>query len=90
MSKTLLEKLSEFLHVALQKTEIKPASYPFSVNVRKIHQVSILFSQELQEPEPKRKEKKRKKINTHACILTIHTKTKKKQSTLIKYMRWNL
>lgn len=37
MSKTLLEKLSEFLHVALQKTEIKPASYPFSVNVRKIH-----------------------------------------------------
>lgn len=57
MSKILLEKLSEFLHAALQKTEIKPASYPFSVNVRKIHQISIFFSQELQKPEPKKKKK---------------------------------
>lgn len=37
MPKILLEQLPEFLHAAHQKTEIKPVSYSFSANVRKIH-----------------------------------------------------
>lgn len=81
MSKILLEKLSEFLHAAHQKTEIKSVSYP-----------SLLMSErytkyQYSSAKGCRSQNKKKNEHTHARILTTHTKTKgSRQSTLIKYM----